>query len=113
MSIKSKILNLNAGEKAIHYREKAMTEITTSQETLNVVKTALSKHANAVPCDLCGELMKNIKGHRKNIKEQETKKKRDTYRISSNRRNLPSHFGSEKFSNRIERNLLMTELSYF
>ncbi|RNA13091.1 hypothetical protein BpHYR1_020516 [Brachionus plicatilis] len=31
-----KSLNLNAGEKAIHYREKAMTEITTSQETLNV-----------------------------------------------------------------------------
>ncbi|RNA01258.1 hypothetical protein BpHYR1_019861, partial [Brachionus plicatilis] len=30
------VLNLNAGEKAIHYREKAMTEITTSQETLNV-----------------------------------------------------------------------------
>ncbi|RNA39418.1 hypothetical protein BpHYR1_039406 [Brachionus plicatilis] len=57
-----KILNLNAGEKAIHYREKAMTEITTSQETLNVVKTALSKHANPVPCDLCGQLMKNIKG---------------------------------------------------
>ncbi|RNA37231.1 hypothetical protein BpHYR1_016764 [Brachionus plicatilis] len=39
-----------------------MTEITTSQETLNVVKTALSKHANPVPSDLCGELMKNIKG---------------------------------------------------
>ncbi|RNA12085.1 hypothetical protein BpHYR1_009697 [Brachionus plicatilis] len=38
-----------------------MTEITTSHETLNVVKTALSKHANPVPCDLCGELMKNIK----------------------------------------------------
>ncbi|RNA02284.1 hypothetical protein BpHYR1_019075 [Brachionus plicatilis] len=56
------VLNLNAGEKAIHYREKAMTEIATSQETLNVVKTALSKHVNPVPCDLCGKLMKNIKG---------------------------------------------------
>ncbi|RNA32426.1 hypothetical protein BpHYR1_052643 [Brachionus plicatilis] len=53
---------LSFREKAIHYREKAMTEITTSQETLNVVKTALSKHANPVPCDLCGKLMKNIKG---------------------------------------------------
>ncbi|RNA44648.1 hypothetical protein BpHYR1_017606 [Brachionus plicatilis] len=31
-------------------------------KTLNEVKTALSKHANPVPCDLCGELMKNIKG---------------------------------------------------
>ncbi|RNA26901.1 hypothetical protein BpHYR1_047618 [Brachionus plicatilis] len=60
MSIKSKILNLNAGEKAIHYREKSMTEITNSQETLNVVNTAL-KHANPVTCDLCGELIKNIK----------------------------------------------------
>ncbi|RNA43973.1 hypothetical protein BpHYR1_022589 [Brachionus plicatilis] len=56
------LLNLNAGEKAIHYREKAMTEIIISHETLNVVKTALSKHANSVPCDLCGELMKNTKG---------------------------------------------------
>ncbi|RNA16364.1 hypothetical protein BpHYR1_004054 [Brachionus plicatilis] len=33
-----------------------------SMKTLNVVKTALSKHENPVPCDLCGELMKNIKG---------------------------------------------------
>ncbi|RNA02986.1 hypothetical protein BpHYR1_039854 [Brachionus plicatilis] len=54
-SIYQTSLNLNAGEKA-------MTENTTSQETSNVVKTALTKHANPVPCDLCGELMKNIKG---------------------------------------------------
>ncbi|RNA36831.1 hypothetical protein BpHYR1_043000 [Brachionus plicatilis] len=60
-SFELSVLNLNSGEKAIHYREKAMTEITTSQETLNVLKTALSKHANPVPCDLCGKLMKNIK----------------------------------------------------
>ena len=57
------MLNMNtASEKAKHYREKAMTEITPSQETLNVVKRALSKHANPVACDICGELMKNVKG---------------------------------------------------
>ncbi|CAF0871757.1 unnamed protein product [Brachionus calyciflorus] len=55
-------LNLNAAEKAAHYREKAMAEISTSQETLNVVKSVLSKHVNPVPCEICGELMKNIKG---------------------------------------------------
>ncbi|RMZ98442.1 hypothetical protein BpHYR1_053612 [Brachionus plicatilis] len=32
-----------------------------NKKTLNG-ETALSKHANPVPCDLCGELMKNIKG---------------------------------------------------
>ncbi|RNA36760.1 hypothetical protein BpHYR1_048855 [Brachionus plicatilis] len=26
----------------------------------------LSKHANPVPCEICGELMKNIKGFTKN-----------------------------------------------
>ncbi|RMZ96471.1 hypothetical protein BpHYR1_015772 [Brachionus plicatilis] len=30
-------------------------------KTLNIVKIALSKHGNPVPCDLCGELMKNTK----------------------------------------------------
>ncbi|RMZ99938.1 hypothetical protein BpHYR1_052067, partial [Brachionus plicatilis] len=45
-SVKLSVLNLNAVEKAIHYREKEMTKITASQETLNVAKTALSKHAN-------------------------------------------------------------------
>ncbi|RNA08713.1 hypothetical protein BpHYR1_021481 [Brachionus plicatilis] len=39
-----------------------MAAISTSQETLNVVKKALSKHANPVPCEICGELMKNIIG---------------------------------------------------
>ncbi|RNA37400.1 hypothetical protein BpHYR1_036382 [Brachionus plicatilis] len=35
------------------------------QKTLNVVKKALSKHAKPVPCDLCGELMKNTKDTKK------------------------------------------------
>ncbi|RMZ99002.1 hypothetical protein BpHYR1_031028 [Brachionus plicatilis] len=30
------VLNLNAAEKAVHYREKAVATISTSQETLNV-----------------------------------------------------------------------------
>ncbi|RNA10649.1 hypothetical protein BpHYR1_003372 [Brachionus plicatilis] len=41
---------------------RAMAAISTSQNTLNVVKKAQSKHANPVPCEICGELMKNIKG---------------------------------------------------
>ncbi|RNA42896.1 hypothetical protein BpHYR1_002943, partial [Brachionus plicatilis] len=41
---------------------RAMAAISTSKETLNVVKKALSKHANPVPCEIYGELMKNIKG---------------------------------------------------
>ncbi|RNA11961.1 hypothetical protein BpHYR1_022824 [Brachionus plicatilis] len=57
------VLNINAAEKAVHYREKAMTAISTSQEALNVVKKALSKHANPVPCEICGELMKNVNGN--------------------------------------------------
>ena len=56
------VLNLNAAEKAKNYLEKVMTEITPSQETLKVVKEELSKHANPVPCEICGELMKNSKG---------------------------------------------------
>ncbi|RNA12967.1 outspread isoform X2 [Brachionus plicatilis] len=38
-----------------------------NKKTLNVVKTALSKHANPVPCDLCEELMKNIKGSNRKV----------------------------------------------
>ncbi|RNA34864.1 hypothetical protein BpHYR1_005930 [Brachionus plicatilis] len=64
----SKALCLKSAEKAVNYREKAMPEISTSQETLNVVKKALSKHANPVPCEICGELMKNIKGKDQGVK---------------------------------------------
>ncbi|RNA05510.1 hypothetical protein BpHYR1_008084 [Brachionus plicatilis] len=48
------VLNLNAAEKVVNYREKTMTAISTSQETLKVVKKALSKHANPVSCEICG-----------------------------------------------------------
>ncbi|RMZ95591.1 hypothetical protein BpHYR1_024733 [Brachionus plicatilis] len=58
------VLNLNAEEKAVNYHEKAMAAISTSQETLNVVKKTLSKHANPVPWEISGELMKNIKGEK-------------------------------------------------
>ncbi|RNA33898.1 hypothetical protein BpHYR1_024477 [Brachionus plicatilis] len=44
------VYNLNAAEKGVNYREKAMAAILTLQETLNVVKKALSQHANLVPC---------------------------------------------------------------
>ena len=72
---KLSVLNLNAAEKAIHYREKAMAAISTSQETLNVVKKALSKHASPVPCEICGELMKNIKGVKLHIAKKHKKLK--------------------------------------
>ncbi|RNA03398.1 hypothetical protein BpHYR1_028831 [Brachionus plicatilis] len=48
---------------------RAMAAISTSQVTLNVVKKALSKYVNPVPCEICGELMKNIKGVKLHIAE--------------------------------------------
>ncbi|RMZ94568.1 hypothetical protein BpHYR1_021628 [Brachionus plicatilis] len=49
-------------KKRLFWYTRAMAAISTSQETLNVVKKALTKHANPVPCEICGELLKNIKG---------------------------------------------------
>jgi hypothetical protein len=55
-------MNINPVLKSQYFKELAMSEMTVSKETDVAVKIALSKHTNPVSCDICGELMKNLKG---------------------------------------------------
>jgi len=60
-------MNINPILKSQYYKELAMSDMAVSKETDVAVKRALSKHTNPVSCDICGELMKNLKTNETNL----------------------------------------------
>ncbi|RNA41940.1 hypothetical protein BpHYR1_047416 [Brachionus plicatilis] len=69
----NKICISSLREKVDIYKEQAMAGLSISNETEMIVKKALSKHSNPVPCNICGELMKNERGVKLHIAKMHNK----------------------------------------
>lgn len=69
----NKICISSVRDKVDIYKEQAMAGLPISSETEMIVKKALSKHANPVPCNICGELMKNDRGVKLHIAKMHNK----------------------------------------